>query len=167
MCSSAPISFGMWYNSDFHCLVSFLLFRLFQRKGSQGLAEARKEEVNLETRAAWNRKADVMPPSTSLIFSSGLGNTGPGSYLFLWSLLLPPPPPFPNPAFPKPFFPSYYVPCNFGIFHIKFLHTVRYGILVTLFKKPLITFKIPPSLLCFSQMKRWSFKYQVLSFIES
>ena len=77
------------------------------------------------------------------------------------------PPPFPNPAFPKPFFPSYYVPCNFGIFHIKFLHTVRDGILVTLFKKPLITFKIPPSLLCFSQMKRWSFKYQVLSFIES
>ena len=66
--------------------MSFLPFRLFQRKGSQGLAEAKKEEVNLETRAAWNRKADVMPPSTSLIFSSGLGNTGPGSPTYFCGL---------------------------------------------------------------------------------
>lgn len=84
--------------SGLHCLVSLLLFILFQRKERAGLAEARKgEEVNLDTKAAWNRRTDVMPLSPSLISPQGLA----GLALILLLFCGPPPPP----AFSKTFFP--------------------------------------------------------------
>ena len=58
--------------------------------------------MNLETKAAWNRRADVMPLSTCLIFSSGFGSTGPDSPAYFCGL---PPPPSISPAFSKPLFP--------------------------------------------------------------
>lgn len=62
------------------------------------MAEARKEEeVNLETKAACNRRTDVMPPSTSLISRQGLAILA----LILQLFCGPPPPPPPPPVSSK------------------------------------------------------------------
>lgn len=101
-------------------------FLLFQRKGRYILAESRKgAEVNLETKASWNWRTDVMPHSTFLISPWGL------AILALTCLLFCGPPPSSLSQ------TSFQTATSFAVwsFPHSFLHTVWCDNLVTLFSK--------------------------------
>lgn len=143
------------YLSGFHC---FVITSLKKKEIGPGWGKERRGG-EFGNKAAWNR-TDVMPLSTSLISAQGLAILAP-----ILQLFYDPPSPSP-PATSKPSFPPYWIFLKFWSFSYQFstytmmLHPCNF------LQKPLVTFKILSSLPSLSQIKRWSFKYQVLSFIE-